>query len=328
MALPAMLALGSVAGCAGEDDAPNTQKAAACGPTSTGEVQLAGGTFRFGADPLLAEEGPPREMRVAPFAIDLTEVTNRKFAEFVAATGYVTVAERPLDPAEYPGVSADALKPSSVVFDSRHGWRVVAGANWRQPFGPGSSIKGREEHPVVQVGHQDALAFARWRGRDLPSEAEWEFAARGGLSDQRYSWGKEPDDAAHPKANYWQGTFPHADTGRDGHKETTAPVGCFPPNAFGLYDMAGNVWEWTSDWYRPGTDAAPQGPAPHAAFDPAEPGVAKHVIKGGSYLCADNYCFRYRPAARQAGPPDSGSSHIGFRTVRRASSTTPVANGT
>jgi formylglycine-generating enzyme required for sulfatase activity len=281
-------------------------------------VELAGGAFRFGADPILPEEGPPREVRVAPFAIDRTEVTNRQFAAFVAATGYVTLAERPLDPATYPRMAPEALKPSSVVFDARAGWRVVAGANWRRPLGPGSSIAGKEDHPVVQVGHEDALAFARWRGRDLPTEAEWEFAARGGLADQRYSWGNEPDDAGPPKANYWQGVFPHADIGRDGHKESTAPVGCFPANGFGLHDMAGNVWEWTSDWYRPGTDPASGGPAEHAAFDPAEPGVAKHVVKGGSFLCADNYCFRYRPTARQAGPADSGSSHIGFRTVSRA----------
>jgi formylglycine-generating enzyme required for sulfatase activity len=289
-----------------------------CQSLSAEEVQLTGGTFNMGADPLLPEEGPPREVTVGSFAIDRTEVTNSQFAAFVDATNYVTLAERPLSAASYPQLTLEQRLPSSVVFDAQRGWRVVQGANWRHPFGPGSSIVGREDHPVVQVAQEDALAYARWAGRDLPTEAEWEFAARGGLDDARFTSGSSPEKSGRPHANYWQGVFPHADTGADGFAATSAPVGCFPPNGFGLHDMAGNVWEWTSDWYRPGIDQAPSSPSRESAYDPAEPDVAKHVIKGGSYLCADNYCFRYRPSARQAGPPDSGSSHVGFRTVRRS----------
>lgn len=300
----------------GSDNAPQT--AAACPAVTAGDVALAGGSFTLGADPLRPEEGPPRRVSVGPFRIDRTEVTNEQFAAFVAATGYVTVAERPLDPAAYPGLTAEQLRPSSVVFDDKQGWRVVAGADWRHPMGPGSDIAGKEAWPVVQIAHEDALAYARWRGRDLPGEAEWEYAARGGLDGKRYGWGDDPDTAGPPRANYWQGVFPHHDLGSDGHAASAAPVGCFPPNGHGLYDMAGNVWEWTADWYRPTIAPTPSGRIDAAdAYDPAEPGVPKHVIKGGSYLCAENYCFRYRPSARQAGPPDSGSSHIGFRTVAR-----------
>jgi formylglycine-generating enzyme required for sulfatase activity len=272
----------------------------------------------MGADPLAPEEGPPQRVTVSSFRIDRTEVTNDQFAAFVRATNYVTLAERPLDASAYPGLSAEQRRPSSVVFDERLGWRVMAGADWRHPTGPDSSIEGRGSWPVVQVAHQDALAYARWRGRDLPTEAEWELAARGGLAGERFIWGGGRDTPQAPKANYWQGVFPSQDLGSDGYKAAPAPVGCFPPNGFGLHDMAGNVWEWTSDWYRPGIEAAQKGgPIEEQALDPAEQGVAKHVIKGGSYLCAENYCFRYRPSARQAGPPDSGSSHIGFRTVLR-----------
>ncbi|SUS03367.1 Gliding motility-associated lipoprotein GldK [uncultured Defluviicoccus sp.] len=290
-------------------------------------VRIGGGDFAMGARPLHSEEGPPRRTRVEAFWIDETEVTNRDFARFVAATGYVTLAERPLDPKAYPGVAAELLKPSGLVFvGAKHSeagptawWAVIPGADWRHPQGPESSIEGRDMWPVVQIAWADAMAYAKWLGRDLPTEAEWEYAARGGLEDATYVWGDKPPDEK-PQANVWQGVFPVVDTGTDGYKAETAPVGCFPANGYKLHDMAGNVWEWTLDWYAPGLDpedAAAHGPTEQQSLDPSEPGVAKHVIKGGSFLCADNYCLRYRPPARQAGPSDTGSSHIGFRTVLR-----------
>jgi formylglycine-generating enzyme required for sulfatase activity len=249
---------------------------------------------------------------VGPFSIDRTEVTNAQFAAFVKATGYVTLAERRPDPALYPGVPADQLKPSSLVFVGAAGlgsgdpslwWRVVDGASWKHPEGPGSDLAGRERHPVVQVAFEDAMAYARWRGRDLPTEAEWEFAARAGLDGKRYEWGDDRPDPKAPRANTWQGVFPAVDTADDGYKARTAPVGCYPPSAYGLSDMTGNVWEWTSDWL---PDGRPEG-------DPAR----SRMVKGGSFLCADNFCLRYRPSARQPGPPDTGTSHVGFRTVKR-----------
>lgn len=277
------------------------------GPWPRGEVSLPGGTFTLGANPERDEEGPSRTVTVKPFAIDRTEVSNADFAEFVAKTGYVTLAERAPDPALYPGVPRDQLKPSAIVFvqadaQSRDsdGWRLIDGANWRQPEGPGSSIVGRERNPVVELGYEDALAYARWRGRDLPTEAEWEFAARAGREGARFEWGETANSA--PQANTWQGLFPAVDSGDDGYKARTAPVGCFAASAYGLFDMTGNVWEWTKDVYAPVA---------------TEPGPPQHLIKGGSFLCADNFCMRYRPSARQGGPQDTGSSHIGFRTVRR-----------
>ena len=225
------------------------------------------------------------------------------------ATGYITLAERQPDPALYPGVPADKLKPSSLVFVGAKGlgsgdpsgwWRVIDGASWKHPEGPGSDLTGRERHPVVQVAYDDALAYARWKGRDLPTEAEWEFAARAGLDGARYEWGDDKPAPGKPRANSWQGVFPAVDTGDDGYRARTAPVGCFPASAYGLFDMSGNVWEWTKDWYGA----------------PGDPGRS-HLIKGGSFLCADNFCYRYRPSARQPGPPDTGSSHVGFRTVKR-----------
>jgi len=294
-------------------------------------VFIAGGAFSVGARPMRAEEGPPRTTRVASFWIDRTDVTNAQFARFVAATGYVTMAERALDPKAYPQLSGDQLKPSAIVFvgsdrpagtDPGQWWRVVPGADWRHPLGPASSIAGRDTVPVVQVGWDDAMAYARWLGRDLPTEAEWEYAARGGKSATRFVWGDAPLDPRRPQANVWEGVFPALDTGADGFKAETSPVGCFPANGFGLYDMAGDVWQWTRDWYRPNLDPAirsdPGGPGEAAAFDPGDPGARKHVIKGGSFLCAPNYCYRYRPAAREPGPTDTGENHIGFRTVLRA----------
>lgn len=277
-----------------------------------GEVKLPGGRFVIGATPEREEEEEPRLVDVGPFAIDRTEVTNAQFADFVEATGYVTQAERPLDPLLYPGLSIDERSPSALVFvgapdlgagDPSAWWRVVPDANWRHPEGPGSSIQGREQHPVVLVGYEDALAYARWRGRDLPTEAEWEYAARAGRSAARFEWGDEPRDTMRARANTWEGLFPVSDSGADGYKARTSPVGCFPANDFGLHDMTGNVWEWTSDWF-PGSGQE-QGR------------LRQHLIKGGSFLCADNFCLRYRPSARQAGPPDTGISHVGFRTVKR-----------
>jgi formylglycine-generating enzyme required for sulfatase activity len=241
------------------------------------------------------------------------------------------MAERPLDPALYPGLSQEQLAPSSLVFvqpdrpvelnNPGNWWRVVPGADWRHPAGPQSNINGKDNFPVVQIAYQDAAAYAKWAGRTLPSEAEWEFAARGGLEGKRFTWGDSAPTAR--DGNMWQGPFPAADAGSDGYKARLAPVGCFKPNGFGLSDMAGNVWEWTSTWYKPNIDVQNQKliePASSESYDPDELNVAKHVAKGGSFLCADNYCLRYRPSARTPGPPDTGSSHIGFRTIVRASS--------
>jgi formylglycine-generating enzyme required for sulfatase activity len=283
----------------------------------------------MGAAGMRPEEGPPRDVTVGAFWIDRDEVTNAAFARFVDATRYVTLAERPLDPKRYPTLSADQRRPASLVFvgadsgssDPASWWRVIPGANWRHPKGPGSDLKGRDTLPVVHIAWEDALAYAQWLGRDLPTEAEWEYAARGGLVGKTYVWGDKTAPVAPPKANTWQGVFPTVDSGTDGYKAQPAPVGCFPANGLGLHDMAGNVWEWTRDWYRPGLEdaaALAQGGPPQArSLDPDDPGVAKHVVKGGSFLCADDYCFRYRPAARTPGPPDSGASHVGFRTVVR-----------
>lgn len=296
-----------------------------------GMVRLAGGSFILGGAPLRPEEGPPRPVTVRGFWIDRTEVTNADFARFVAATGYRTQAERPLDPRRYPGLTPAQRAPSSLVFvgakpgvdrrDPGQWWRNITGADWRHPDGPASSIQGKENLPVVHVAYVDALAYAHWLGRDLPTEAEWEYAARGGLDSKRYVWGDQPADPKKPRANTWQGVFPVLDTGEDGYKARLAPVGCYPVNGFGLYDMAGNAWEWTKDWFKPGLDSpieeAAGGPPQALARDPNEPDTPKHVIKGGSFLCSEDYCFRFRPAARTPGPADGGASHIGFRTVWR-----------
>ncbi len=303
-----VLALG-LGGCGAKTPQLAEPTRACPGAAPSGEVALKGGTFVLGARPEHDDEGPPRTVTVGPFSIDRTEVTNAQFAAFVAATGYVTLAERRPDPKLYPGVPASKLNPSSLVFVGAEGlgsgdpsgwWRIVDGASWKHPEGPASTIVGRERHPVVQIAFDDALAYARWKGRDLPTEAEWEFAARAGLDGARYEWGDDKPAAGNPRANSWQGVFPAVDTGDDGYKARTAPVGCYPASAYGLSDMSGNVWEWTKDWY--------EAPSPNGR---------SHLIKGGSFLCADNFCYRYRPSARQPGPPDTGSSHVGFRTVRR-----------
>jgi formylglycine-generating enzyme len=273
-------------------------------------------TFRMGSAEHYPEEAPVRDVSVGAFELDAHQVTNREFAAFVAATGYATVAERPLDPAAFPGAPAENLQPGSLVFtrpsgpvDLRHisqWWTWTPGACWRQPEGPGSTLDGREDHPVVHVAFEDAHAYAAWAGKRLPSEAEWECAARGGLDGAAYTWGDRPERPGQRLANYWHGQFPWRPARGYG---ATTPVGSFPPNGYGLCDMAGNVWEWTSDWY---------GGSERASRDPGQPQfpVPRRVVKGGSYLCADSYCLRYRPAARRPQMIDTGMSHIGFRCAR------------
>ena len=283
-----------------------------------GMAWIPGANFRMGSDAHYPEEAPVREVAVDGFWIGRTQVTNSQYAEFVAATGYVTVAERPLDPAAFPGAPPENLIPGSLVFtrtpgpvDLRHinqWWRWTPGASWHSPEGHGSTLAGREEHPVVHVAYEDAERYADWTGAALPTEAEWELAARGGLDGAAYTWGDEPEPAGERLANYWHGDFPwRADPGYG----TTAPVGSYPPNGHELFDMAGNVWEWTTDWY---------GGSRRASLDPGQPqfAVPRKVVKGGSFLCADSYCQRYRPAARRPQMIDTGMSHVGFRCARPA----------
>jgi formylglycine-generating enzyme required for sulfatase activity len=288
-----------------------------------GQAFIPGGTFRLGAAGQLPEEQAAAGVRIRPFCLQTHEVTNREFGAFVAATGYRTVAEQPLSQEQFPELSAAERRPGSVVFrppaesgpvEELSWWQWIPGADWRHPEGPESTIADREEHPVVHVALEDAEAYARWAGGALPSEAQWEFAARGGLKDQVFSWGNTWKPGL---ANTWQGEFPRRDSAEDGYAGT-APVGSYPANGYGLFDMTGNVWEWTSDWYRPDHGEAAGHMDPHMSqaamsFDPREPGVSKHVIKGGSFLCSPNYCSRYRPAAREAESPDTGTAHIGFR---------------
>jgi formylglycine-generating enzyme required for sulfatase activity len=278
-------------------------------------IDVPAGRFLMGDD-VYGDEGPPRLETVAAFRIDATEVTNARFARFVEETGYVTVAERPVDPAQYPGMPAAALQPGSAVFrlDSERfdpgnpatWWTFVRGASWRHPEGPGSDLKGRDFLPVVHIALADAQAYARWAGRRLPTEIEWEWAARSANAAAGNST-EQPSEA-----NTWQGVFPVRNAGRDGY-DGAAPVGCFKANGLGIHDMIGNVWEWTSDPYRQ-TRARTIVPG-EPGEDPRQPGVAVGVIKGGSYLCAPNYCMRYRPGARQAQDLTLGASHVGFRTV-------------
>jgi formylglycine-generating enzyme required for sulfatase activity len=287
------------------------------------------GTFRMGSDDHYPEEAPARPVSVGEFSIDCYQVTNREFGEFVDRTGYVTVAERPLDPADFPGAPVENLVPGSLVFtmtagpvDLRHlsqWWTWTPGACWRHPEGPSSSVEGRDDEPVVHVALEDAETYAVWAGKSLPTEVEWERAARGGIDGATYEWGDEPEPPGERLANYWHGEFPwRHDDGYGSRK----PVGSFPPNGYGLHDMAGNVWEWTSDWYVERGVTAPGAPCcvpMEASYDPAQPQfrIPRKVIKGGSYLCADNYCMRYRPAARRPQMVDTGTSHIGMRCVRR-----------
>jgi formylglycine-generating enzyme len=279
-------------------------------------IEIAAGTFRMGSDRHYPEEAPIRHVRVDGFRIDASAVTNRAFSDFARETGYVTVAERPPDPADFPGAPAENLQPGSLVFrrtpgpvDLRHisqWWVWTPGACWHRPEGPRTTLAGREDHPVVHVAFEDASAYATWVGERLPSEAEWEYAARGGLDGAAYTWGEHPEADGERLANYWHGEFPWRPQAGYG---TTTAVGSFPANGYGLFDMGGNVWEWTADWY---------GGSEQASLDPRQPQfpVPRKVVKGGSFLCADSYCMRYRPAARRAQMIDTGMSHVGFRCVR------------
>ena len=280
---------------------------------TSGMADIPAGVMTMGARPMQPGEGPAVRVPVAAFRIDRTDVTNAQFAAFVAATGYVTRAERGPEPASL--VFAGAEGPIDIN-DPSQWWRIVPGADWRHPTGPDSDLEGKANLPVVHIAYEDALAYAHWLGRDLPTEAEWEYAARGGLDGARYVWGDTALDPAHPRANTWQGMFPLQDSGGDGFKASASPVGCYAPNGYGLYDMAGNVWQWTKDIWRPGLDARDEDPDT-ASYDSRDALAEQRVIKGGSFLCADNYCLRYRPAARTAAASGDGASHIGFRTVLR-----------
>jgi formylglycine-generating enzyme required for sulfatase activity len=301
-------------------------------------VDVPGGEFVMGSDVDQPEEAPAHRVFVDPFSIEVHPVTNAQYAAFVDATGYRTVAERPLDPADYPGAPVENLTAGSLVFtptpgpvDLRHmsqWWIWTPGACWRHPEGPGSSLADRGDHPVVHIAFEDAEAYGAWRGRRLPTEAEWERAARGGVDGRSFVWGDEPRPGGRRLAKYWEGRFPWQSTPSDGCART-APVGTYPPNDYGLLDMTGNVWEWTTDWYTAGHDADPgkpccvpnnpRGPSMASSYDPAQPQfrIPRRVIKGGSFLCADEYCQRYRPAARRPQMIDTGMSHVGFRCVVR-----------
>ena len=322
-----------------EPTAPNTGALPAIAPA--GMVWIPGGEFSMGAqDPpdiddvgmkATVDSRPVHRVYVDGFFMDKTDVTNAEFEKFVKATGYVTVAERKPRAEDYPGAPPENLVAGSVVFappdhpvplnNYFQWWTYVPGANWRHPLGPGSSIVGKGDYPVVHVAYEDAVAYAKWAGKRLPTEAEWEFAARGGLTGKPYVWGDEFRPHGKWMANTFEGHFPDKNTGDDGYAGI-APVAHFPANGYGLYDMAGNVWQWTSDWYRPdyykqlamtGIARNPQGP--DSAYDPAEPGHAKKVQRGGSFLCTDQYCSRYMVGTRGKGDVDTGTNHLGFRCV-------------
>ena len=291
-------------------------------------VMIEGGAFVMGSKNF-PDALPLHEVEISSFYMDEHEVTNAQFEAFVKATGYVTVAEKELDPNEFPGVDPAMLVPGSAVFTAPENiqgmdnylqwWRYIPGANWRHPEGPGSSIKGKENHPVTQVAYQDAEAYAKWVGKRLPTEAEWEYAAKAGKhTDETYYWGKEKKEEGKWLANIYQGDFPKNNTKEDGF-ETTAPVKSFPANAYGLYDMEGNVWEWCSDFYRPDYYANspkknPKGPTD--SHDPQEPGMVKRVQRGGSFLCNDQYCERYKAGSRGKGEVNSPTNNVGFRCVK------------
>jgi len=301
-----------------------------------GMVRVPGGTFLMGSDSHYPEEAPAHRVRVDGFWMDVHPVTNADFARFVDETGYVTLAERPADPADYPGALPDQLAPSSVMFKKPPGpvdmsnhynwWVYVRGADWRHPRGPASTIRKLMNHPVVHVAHADVEAYAAWAGKEIPTEAEWEFAARGGLEGAEFVWGDELTPGGVHMANTWQGDFPFRNTAADGY-EYTSPVGAYPANGYGLHDMAGNVWQWTGDWYQEHgsidspccTAENPRGASAAASLDPrdAQSRIPRKVTKGGSHLCAPSYCRRYRPAARMAQPVDTSTSHLGFRLILR-----------
>lgn len=314
---------------AGKIEPTVVEKVSPPGPAPPSMVWIPPGRFSMGSayEPF-ADARPIHTVELDGFWMDAAPVTNEEFARFVRATGYVTVAERRPDPKEFPGASPEQLVPGALVFTPPAGpvplddvsawWRYAPGACWKHPEGTGSDLRGREHHPVVQVAWDDAVAYAKWAGKRLPTEAEWEYAARGRLTQMPYVWGREFRPAGRFMANSWQGTFPNLNTKEDGW-EWTSPVASFPANEFGLYDMAGNVWEWCSDWYRPDYYArAPRRspPGPADSSDPAEPGTPKRVQRGGSFLCTDQYCSRYMPGGRGKCSPDTGSSHAGFRCAR------------
>jgi formylglycine-generating enzyme len=304
-------------------------------------IWIPGGTFRMGSDKDYPEERPVHRVTVDGFWIDRGPVTNARFARFIGETSHVTFAEIPPNPADYPGALPDMLYAGSLVFakpagkvdqrDFRNWWQYLRGAYWRAPYGPGSSIDGLDQNPCVHVAFSDAEAFAAWEGKALPTEAEWEFAARGGLQDAAYAWGDEFLPGGRHLANTWQGEFPWQNLVTDGF-EGTSPVGTFPPNGYGLHDMIGNVWEWTTDWYHPShpeeavkaccVPVNPRGPRAEESYDPCQPAIKipRKVLKGGSHLCAPNYCRRYRPAARFPEPVDTSTCHVGFRCIVRVGS--------
>jgi sulfatase modifying factor 1 len=305
-------------------------------PPHPGMAWIPGGTFMMGSDDHYTEEAPAHRVSVDGFWMDTLTVTNRDFERFVAETGHVTLAERPANPDDYPGAKPEMLVPSSTMFKKPPGpvdlrnhynwWVYVPGANWRHPRGPASTIKKLMDHPVVHIAYQDAEAYAKWAGKELPTEAEWEFAARGGLDGAEYVWGDELTPEGRHMANIWQGEFPYRNSLDDGF-EYTAPVGSFPANGYGLHDMIGNVWEWTADWYQAHGELAhacctvtnPRGGAQQRSIDPRDAAaIPRRVMKGGSHLCAPNYCRRYRPAARMPQAVDTATSHLGFRCVTRA----------
>jgi formylglycine-generating enzyme required for sulfatase activity len=328
-------------------------------PAPSGMVWIPGGEFSMGCtDPRadlcggnepMDDARPVHRVAIAPFWMDRTEVTNAEFARFVAATGYITFAERKPRAEDYPGATPDQLVPGSVVFsppreavpldNALRWWRYVPGADWRHPSGPNSTIVGHDQDPVLHIAYVDAAAYAAWAGKRLPTEAEWEFAARGGLTGARYTWGDDLTVNGRWMANIWEGAFPHKNSEDDGFIGV-APVASFPANAYGLHDMAGNVWEWCSDWYRPdayalaqraaggGVVRDPRGVAESESFDPQEPGMPKRVQRGGSYLCTDQYCTRYMVGTRGKGAADTGSNHVGFRCVRDANPAAPAAAAT
>jgi sulfatase modifying factor 1 len=307
----------------------------------TNMVFIPGGKFMMGSDKFYPEEKPVHGVTVDGFWIDRYAVTNEEFKKFIDETGYVTVAERPLKAEDYPGAKPEMLAPGALVFQKAKGavdlndyfnwWAWVPGASWKHPKGPKTDLRGMEKHPVVHVSYEDGDAYATWAGKELPAEAEWEYAARGGLEGMDFTWGNEDTQQTKPMANTWQGVFPYQNLLIDKY-EGTSPVGSYAPNGYGLYDMAGNVWEWTSDWYVAHLDESankvktcctthvnPRVVSPDASYDACQPNIKipRKVVKGGSHLCAPNYCLRYRPAARQPQMIDTGMSHLGFRCIVR-----------
>jgi formylglycine-generating enzyme required for sulfatase activity len=307
-------------------------------------VWVPGGTFMMGSNDHYPEEAPAHPVTVDGFWMDKNPVTNAEFSRFFEQTGYKTFAERPPDPADYPGAKPELLVPASVMFQKTshavdlrnhyNWWTYIPGADWRHPRGPESSLKGLSKHPVVHLAYEDVETYAKWVGKELPTEAEWEFAARGGLEGAAYVWGDEFEPGGKVMANTWQGEFPHQNLLADGF-EWTSPVGSFPPNGYGLHDMAGNVWEWTTDWYQEHSQIAhsccgsvnPRGGERDKSFDSCMPDVPipRKVMKGGSYLCAPNYCRRYRPAARMPQAIDTSTCHLGFRCIVRVPAASDAA---